>query len=63
MQAVVKPIQNMLRCPCTSLTKVCVTPNDYYALRFLWWPQEFQMLVHLSGATSSPSGVNFALCL
>ena len=45
------------------------TPNDYDALRFLWWPkgdldadpQEFQVLVHLFGATSSPSCANFAL--
>ena len=49
--------------------QVHVTPNDYDALRFLWWPQgdlnadpqEFQMLVDLFGATSSPSCANFAL--
>ena len=49
--------------------QVNVTPNDYDALRFLWWPkgdldadpQEFLMLVHLFGATSSPSCANFAL--
>ena len=44
---------------------------DYHAdfLRFLWWtdgdltkdPEEYQMLVHLFGATSSPSCSNFAL--
>ena len=49
--------------------EVCVTSNDYDALCFLWWPQnnlnvepqEIQMLVHLFGATSSPSCANFAL--
>jgi hypothetical protein len=49
--------------------QVRVTSNDYDALRFLWWPQndlnvepqEFRMLVHLFGATSSPSCANFAL--
>jgi hypothetical protein len=49
--------------------QVHVAPSDYDALRFLWWPendleaepQEFQMLVHLFGATSSPSCANFAL--
>ncbi|XP_028413652.1 uncharacterized protein LOC114536505 [Dendronephthya gigantea] len=49
--------------------QVRVTPSDYDALRFLWWhqndldkePQEFQMMVHLFGATSSPSCANFAL--
>ena len=49
--------------------QVRVTPNDYDALRFLWWPnndlnaepEEYQMLVHLFGATSSPSCANFAL--
>jgi hypothetical protein len=43
--------------------QVRVTSNDYDALRFLWWPQndfnvdpqEFRMLVHLFGATSSPN--------
>ena len=50
--------------------QVHVSPHDYDALRFLWWPnndfneehQEFQMMVHLFGATSSPSCANFALC-
>ncbi len=49
--------------------QVHVASSDYDALRFLWWPendlgaepQEFQMLVHLFGATSSPSCANFAL--
>ena len=49
--------------------QVNVSPRDYDALRFLWWPgndlskepQEFQMLVHLFGATSSPCCANFAL--
>ena len=49
--------------------QVRITPNDYDALRYLWWPNndlnvkpdEYQMLVHLFGATSSPSYANFAL--
>ena len=49
--------------------QVRTTPNDYDALRFLWWPNndpntepdEYQMLVHLFGTTSSPSCANFAL--
>ena len=49
--------------------QVPVRPDDYDALRFLWWPQdnlsiepqEFQMLAHLFGATSLPSCANFAL--
>ena len=49
--------------------QVNVRLEDCNALRFLWWPQndlnsepeEFQMLVHLFGATSSPSCSNFAL--
>ena len=47
--------------------KVRAIDSDY--LRFLWWPggdlgnepQDYQMTVHLFGATSSPSGSNFAL--
>lgn len=49
--------------------QVIVPPelNDY--LRFLWWPggnldaelEEYQMVVHLFGAVSSPSVANFAL--
>ena len=39
------------------------------SLRFLWWPngdlsvepEEFQMLVHLFGATSSPTVCSYAL--
>ena len=46
-----------------------VRPCDRSYLRFLWWPdgnfnsspEEFQMTVHLFGATSSPSCANFAL--
>ena len=46
-----------------------VAPDDCYALRFLWWPNDdlskepvdYQMLVHLFGATSSPSCVSFCL--
>ena len=49
--------------------QVLVDPKDQDAFRFLWWPkgdlkakaEEFQMLVHLFGATSSPSCANFAL--
>ena len=49
--------------------QVNVCYEDCRALRFLWWPENdlnsepegFQMLVHLFGATSSPSSVNFAL--
>ena len=45
------------------------SPDDCDALRFLWWPnndlnsepEEYQMMVHLFGATSSPSCANFAL--
>ena len=40
---------------------VKVIPKDTDALRFLWWssslnnpPDEYQMLVHIFGATSSP---------
>ena len=49
--------------------QVWVDPVDCNALRFLWWPdadlqqepKEYQMLVHLFGATSSPTCSNFAL--
>ncbi|CAB4015368.1 Hypothetical predicted protein, partial [Paramuricea clavata] len=49
--------------------QVNVRHEDCDALRFLWWPEndlnsepkEFQMLVHLFWATSSPSCANFAL--
>ncbi|XP_041484654.1 uncharacterized protein LOC121431209 [Lytechinus variegatus] len=49
--------------------QVKVTPQDCDALRFLWWPngdlqrepKEYQMLVHLFGATSSPSCAGYAL--
>lgn len=49
--------------------QVRIKPNDYDAFRFLWFPnndfnadpREYQMLVHLFGATSSPSCANFAL--
>ena len=51
------------------LHQILVDPKDQDAFRFLWWPkgdlkakaEEFQMLVHLFGATSSPSCANFAL--
>ena len=49
--------------------QVRVRPSDCDALRFLWWPEgkfdsppeEFQMMVHLFGAASSPSCASFAL--
>jgi len=48
--------------------QVCVPPNDSDVPCFLWWPgndlesqpEENQMGVHLFGAESSPSCVNFA---
>ena len=49
--------------------QVKVDPKDNDAFRFLWWPdgdlskepQDYQMLVHLFGATSSPSCASYAL--
>ena len=49
--------------------QVYVDPQDRDALRFLWWPdgdlqkepEEYRMMKHLFGATSSPSCVNFCL--
>ena len=49
--------------------KVRVPPEDSDLLRFLWWPdgnlseplEKYKMVVHLCGATSSPSCANFAL--
>ena len=49
--------------------QVRVAPEDCHALRFLWWPNKLlteepvdhQMLVHLFGATSSPSCASFSL--
>lgn len=49
--------------------QVRVPPEDQDLLRFLWWPngnldeplKEYKMVVHLFGATSSPSCANFAL--
>ena len=46
-----------------------VSPDDYDAFRFLWWPDndldqepvEYCMEFHLFGATSSPACSNFAL--
>ena len=46
-----------------------VSPKDCDALRFLWWkendfskdPEDYQMLVHLFGATSSPNCASFGL--
>ena len=46
--------------------QVKVEPKDCNALRFLWWnenldqePEDYQMLVHIFGATSSPSVCHF----
>ena len=49
--------------------QVRVSEADCSYLRFLWWPdgnlesnlEEYQMVVHLFGAASSPSCSNFAL--
>ncbi|XP_068716993.1 uncharacterized protein [Montipora capricornis] len=49
--------------------QVRVSPNYCYYIRLLWWPnndlnsepEEYQMMVHLFGATSSPSCANFGL--
>ena len=49
--------------------QVQVSPKDCHAFRFLWWPRndldsdpaEYQMLVHLFGASSSPGCSDFAL--
>lgn len=49
--------------------QVRVPEEDTDLLRFLWWPEgdirqdmvEYKMVVHLFGATSSPSCSNFAL--
>lgn len=49
--------------------QVLVEPKDCDALRFLWWPdgnlsgemEEYRMVKHLFGATSSPSVANFCL--
>ncbi|KAK3715636.1 hypothetical protein QZH41_008075 [Actinostola sp. cb2023] len=49
--------------------QVLVEPKDCDALRFFWWPdgdlstelEEYRMVKHLFGATSSPSIANFCL--
>ncbi|XP_061191724.1 uncharacterized protein LOC133199952 [Saccostrea echinata] len=49
--------------------QVCVPKQDASFLRFLWWEDgdtnkkivEYQMVVHLFGASSSPSCANYAL--
>ena len=49
--------------------QVLVDPRDCNALRFFWWPkgaltgetEEYRMVRHLFGATSSPSVANFCL--
>lgn len=49
--------------------QVKVTPDQCDMLRYLWWPEgnitkepvAYRMLVHLFGATSSPSCSNYAL--
>ena len=41
--------------------QVTIPPEQYDYLRFLWWLQEYRMVVHLFGEASSPSVTNFAL--
>lgn len=49
--------------------QVRIPEEDSDLLRFLWWPdgdwskelEEYKMVVHIFGATSSPSCANFAL--
>lgn len=49
--------------------QVRISEEDSDLLRFLWWPdgdvskdlEEYKMVVHIFGATSSPSCANFAL--
>ena len=49
--------------------QVLVEPTDCISLRFLWWPNndlsadpvDYQMLVHVFGAKSSPSVADYAL--
>ena len=49
--------------------QVYVDPKDFDVFRFLWWPdgkpneqpQEYRMVRHLFGATSSSSVANFCL--
>ena len=49
--------------------QVNVDRNDFGAVRFLWWPDddlskqrdEYRMVVHLSGSTSSPRCASFGL--
>ena len=49
--------------------QVLVDPRDCNALRFFWWPnaaltaemEEYRMVQHLFGVTSSPSVANFCL--
>lgn len=51
------------------LSQVFVSPEDRGALCYLWWPdgdlkkdpKTFQMLVHIFGATTSPSICGYAL--
>ena len=51
--------------------QVLVEPKDQDVLRFLWWPntdlskelEEYRMVKHLFGATSSPSVANFCCLL
>ena len=60
--AVVSDIESMFH-------QVRVDPSDCDALRFLWWqngdltspPDEYKMVVHVFGATSSPSCTSFCL--
>lgn len=49
--------------------QVKIPPEDADLLRFLWWPnsdtrkdrEEYRMVVHLFGATSSPSSTSYVL--
>ena len=60
--AIVADIESMFH-------QVRLDPEDCDALRFLWWPsgdlsqslEEYKMVVHVFGATSSPSCTGFCL--
>ncbi|GAA6099982.1 uncharacterized protein LOC117805176 [Tachysurus ichikawai] len=61
--------EHLLQGPDLTSPLVKVHPNDCDLLRFLWWPvgnidgdlKEYRMVVHLFGATSSPSCSSFAM--
>lgn len=54
---------------CSGENQVKVSEEDTDLLRFLWWPdvnlnasiEEFRMMVHLFGVTSSPSCASYAM--